>query len=335
MGGFGVFTKCALKLYNWPGPPRIESKGMLINSESEVPENIELFFCFFPDREKYTEAVYRCGDNEIGYNLIRVAPGGILYCTCPHLFKKLVASKACKKVFETLKYSIAVVLAANCKREMDFQRETLKAIVRDNRGFYMSSSDFKPLGSLFMLSFLRASIVAAVFRIGGSFMAAISGDDTFDDNSNWHETATEIKRKWISRNSVIEDGGSNPFILPYENNTFAHAEEIYMYDPREKQYSKWLPSISLNFLASMIEHCTEPLIACLPHVRKMTGPIMGNYNHWQKQISEAFDPNGVSDSLFYTAEVDIDLSMLGEDIRDRLHRAIGDRGGSDTAGKGV
>ncbi len=327
LGGFGVFTKCALKLYNWPGPPRIETEGLIVNCYSKVPENFEFHFCFFPDNKNYSDAVYRIGDSEIGYSLIRLAIGSPLYALCPHLFKKFMTAETLKDVLESLKYAVIVALVGNSQAEMDFQRHVLEAILRDTRGFRMDSSRFTQLGSLLVQGFLRASVVASVFRLGGAFMSAIGSDDALDKQASWYEDTEEIKDRWISKQALLDDARTNPFILSYENNTTAHSEEIYMYDPREERYTAGLPAVSLTFLATHIEHCMENLMSCLPHVRKMLSPIMGNFNHWQKQILQAFDPNGVSDDLFYTAEVDFDLSLLGEDVASRLQRALREHGG--------
>lgn len=67
LGGLGVFTKGAIKLYGWPGPPRVETEGMLLDARSEVPENIRFHLCVFPDRKRLADVVYRIGESEIGY----------------------------------------------------------------------------------------------------------------------------------------------------------------------------------------------------------------------------------------------------------------------------
>ncbi|MBN1288772.1 MAG: FAD-binding oxidoreductase, partial [Actinobacteria bacterium] len=54
--GLGVFTKVALKLFNWPGPPLIKTRGMLLDAQSETPDNISIMFCFFPDSKKFADA---------------------------------------------------------------------------------------------------------------------------------------------------------------------------------------------------------------------------------------------------------------------------------------
>ena len=51
--GLGIFTKCSLKLYNWPGPPEIKADGLVVNSSTRnSPDNIVTYSCFFPQLGK-------------------------------------------------------------------------------------------------------------------------------------------------------------------------------------------------------------------------------------------------------------------------------------------
>jgi glycolate oxidase len=322
LGGLGVFTKVALKLYNWPGPARVATGGTVVDANSEMPENIDLCICFFPDKDSFAEAAYRVGENELSYNNVRVSPGGLLYCLSPHLFGKMAAAKGVRKILESMNYCLMLALVANSEGEMEFKERTLDAILRENRGYCIRSRDCKPIGSLLVLNFLRASIIPLVFRMGGVFGAALAGDDTMDAQLGWSESAAEIKRKWISRGGILDDIVANPFLLPYDHNNLCHCEEIFLYDPRNRSQSEQLSSINADFMLSMVEHCLEPLMSVVPHVRKMLSPIMGDFNRWQRKISKALDPSGAADDLFYNGEADFDLSLLGEDIREKLERLL-------------
>ncbi|UCD84293.1 MAG: FAD-binding oxidoreductase [Deltaproteobacteria bacterium] len=67
-GSLGVFTKAALKLYQWDGPPEIEVGGCSPHYIiKDLPSNIGLFMLSFPDAKAMVEAGYRMGEAGINY----------------------------------------------------------------------------------------------------------------------------------------------------------------------------------------------------------------------------------------------------------------------------
>ena len=63
----GVFTKCALKLTPWPGPPEMPVEGTVPAYNSPLPENFRAYTLAFPSWQAYADAYYKIYDAEIGY----------------------------------------------------------------------------------------------------------------------------------------------------------------------------------------------------------------------------------------------------------------------------
>ena len=42
LSGLGIFTRAALKLYNWPGPPEMKIDGIMLDSRMDVPERLSM-----------------------------------------------------------------------------------------------------------------------------------------------------------------------------------------------------------------------------------------------------------------------------------------------------
>jgi len=324
IGGLGVFTKVALKLYNWPGPRHIDTQGTLVDAYSKVPDNVVLRMCFFPDKKSYAEAAYRIGEGEIAYNFIRISPGGLIYCMVPHLFRKMAKARAIRKILHSLEHCLVLALVADSDGELEYKEKAVNAILRDTGGFSISTKDWRLLGAWMILSFLRSSITPLIFRMGGVFGATLSGDDTLDSQLRWAESAAEVKRRWISKNVIVDDINTNNFfMLPYENNNLSHCEELFMYDPRDRSQSEQFLPINADFLATLIENCMEPIMmSIVPYVRQVLSPLMGNFNRWQKEISAVLDPGEAADTGFYTGEADLDFTLLGEDVFQRLGVAV-------------
>lgn len=70
-GGLGVFTKCAIKLYPWPGPPTMPVEGVPPSYKSPLPNNFRAYTLAFPSWEAYAGACYKIYDAEIGYIIHR------------------------------------------------------------------------------------------------------------------------------------------------------------------------------------------------------------------------------------------------------------------------
>ena len=67
-GGMGVFTKCALKIYPWPGPPSIPVEGTVPAYKAILPKTMfRAYSLAFPSWQAYGEFAYKFWDAGIGY----------------------------------------------------------------------------------------------------------------------------------------------------------------------------------------------------------------------------------------------------------------------------
>ncbi len=323
LSGLGVFTKAALKLYNWPGPPNMNVDGILLDAMVEIPEHLRFYLLTFPDRKRLADAVYQLGDYELGYLATRTSPGSFIYSFAPHLLKKIARTRALRALLtRTLKYSFVVVLFGNSPGEIDYQEAVLRRILDEHGGMGLDFTKASPLGSMALMNFLRSTAIPLVFRMGGSFSTALDRNDTWDTQLEWAEVGERIKQKWIDRGGILDDMADNPFMALYENNTWAHCEEIFQFDTRDPKHLESLEPIFVEFSIAAIEQCMEPLSATDARLRKIISPLMGHYNKWQRAISEAFDPAQAADSGMYTGEVDFDLSRIDPQLREKLEQLV-------------
>ena len=326
LGGMGVFTRCALKLYNWPGPPEIKSEGTLLDLKSEVPDNIGIYMCCFRDRDRLADAFYDIGEAEIGYNSLKVATPALMMVMAPHFFKKLRATGNLSRLLgETMGHLVTMVLVGISKDDFEYQDRVLKAIVDEHEGFLVDGRNMPPLMSNFTMNFLRATLPAMVFRIGGAFSTALSRNDGLDSQLRWGERVAEIKRVYAKGGSIIDDMGENPYFVPYENNMWAHCEVVYPYDHRNRDHVEGSAAITMDFIIAAIENCMEPGFGSLAPARKILSPMTSNYNAWQRKLSEAFDPGQGSDKGFYTDETEFDFSRMAPERVARLEELVAER----------
>ncbi|MBC7231534.1 MAG: FAD-binding oxidoreductase [Actinobacteria bacterium] len=320
LSGLGIFTKCALKLYHWPGPPRIETEGCLLDARSEIPENMGFYLCAFPDRSAFLEAVLKIGEAEIGYNALRTATAAYLNIMTPRLFKKLAGTRAVRSLLgKTLEYVLMMVLAADSEEELAYQSGVLLSIVEKNGGIALDMGTQRPFVSMALMGFVRATLPALVFRIGGSFNTALDRNDALDTQENWRDACLAVKEEWIARGGIIDDMGDNPYYVPYENNTWAHCEVVYQFDPRKPEHRAALEPIFLDFTIAALEQCMEPMFSSDPRVRAIIGPLAWGFNRWQKEVSRTLDPGEAADSTLYCGEGSFDLSAADPTKVERLN----------------
>jgi glycolate oxidase len=326
LSGLGIFTKVAVKLFNWSGPPRVKSEGMLLDIQSEVPPNTRFHLCLFPDRRSLADAVYRIGEAEIGYLALRTSAASFVYSFAPHLLKRLSASPSFRALLSrTMKWAFVIMLHGSSPGDIDYQESALREILAAHGGLSMEMTQAGPIGRLVLMNFLRATGIALVFRMGGLFTTALDRNDTWDSQLDWGELGEVIKQKWIDQGRILDDMADNIFMPVYEHNTWGHCEEIIQYDARNPQHLEALEPIFVEFSIAAVEKCMEPLSATDARLRKVISPLMGHYNEWQKKISAAFDPGSVADSGMYVGEVDFDFSGIDPSLRERLDRLIAER----------
>jgi glycolate oxidase len=75
LGGLGVFTKAATKLYPWPGPAVFPIEGVSPRyAPGHIPERFMIRFFSFPSLDNLDEAQRKIGESEIAYELMGFNP---------------------------------------------------------------------------------------------------------------------------------------------------------------------------------------------------------------------------------------------------------------------
>ena len=305
VGSLGVFTKCALKLYNWPGPPQQEVKGLLLDAKTKVASNFKLYLCTFPDRVKFSDAAYKIGEAEIGYIQVKNAVGLLLATMMPLLLKKISHAHAIKKALSSMNHQFMIMLAANTQDELDYQVKVLSKIVSENEGVLLDLSLIQPFYETLWWGLVRDSISPMIFRALGNFHLAFGIDESFDSQLVAKKLGEDIKEKWIASGAILDDLSDNAWMFLYENGMWSHFEELFLFDHRNSKQIESIPSLNKDFLQiTKDNNVCVGLYAHEPIARKMFSPLQGNYNLWQKKILKALDGENVSDTTYYTDERD-------------------------------
>lgn len=149
LGGLGVFTKAAVKLYPWDGPKKIEFAGKSpVYSLKKFPERIAIHALSFPTAEAMREAGYRLGEAQIDYAQFRT----------PMFFVAMGLTSNNQELKEALEsgifqkiagYILLNAVVAPSDGEFKWKMKALKQILRETGGIRM------PLNIPFTPSLLR------------------------------------------------------------------------------------------------------------------------------------------------------------------------------------
>ncbi len=166
----GVFTKCATKLYHWPGPPNFPIQGISPRyTLSRIPDNFMLRYFSFSTPEKMYEAEIKIGESEIAFELM-----------CFNM--SMVAANITTsneeeaEVFQRLSnevigYGFMVIIAGNSPEDFHYKKKVLQTIISETGGKSLEAVEKDPeIEGILLCQCIRVSAsIRETFRAGGVF----------------------------------------------------------------------------------------------------------------------------------------------------------------------
>ncbi len=324
LSGNGIFTACALKLFVWPGPPCPDPQGLFYDLDMEMPQGTKLYYLLFPDYESWGEAFYALAQENIDYNMQKAAVGVVPLILFPHLNRLIATRISIRKTLEALRHGIMLVIAAGSKGEMDFKEGVVRAVVAENRGIAIDLSG-TPVGPSFTWSIVSGAVPGMAFRPGGQMQSGLGPNDAWDTAVAWDRASEIIKKRWIGEGGCVDDGGDACVDMAWEGGAIGHSEQLWYYDPRDERHQEAVKGLVLDFFLQALQDCCDQPWNIFPQQRMVVGPLLGDFNRWQKELHRMLDPRGAADCQFYVGEADMDLSGCREDVVKRLNKLIEER----------
>ncbi len=331
LGGIGVFTKAAIKLHHWPGPSSLPTEIGGAISPYKLKEPIPRFATYMvdlPDYESLANFMYAVGDAEIGYSVWRV--GGP-----EHMFGQLGAANSNKNLLEwhesgfiaaaaeEFRHPCAVHICANSDREFAYQRQVMESIVQEVGGRIPAIVE-QPLFEQFLTYELPTFLI-------GNDTHFIHHSGGFVINSGYQGTcdavvrqqgipAEELKKKFIQRGGILDDGIDSTYHNSFDNNGFIYMEMEFHYDAAVPSSVESARECIAEERDTRREYKdgfeVNDIALCVGDARKSIqerfldlGPLYGNFHVWQERIKRAFDPNDVVDRSTYG------VGMLAKDMQ--------------------
>ena len=306
LGGLGVFTKAATKLYHWPGPNVVKVEGASPGYTAMLPDTVTAHYITFPSWEALIDAGYKIGESEIAFAFDKHAPWMLALNLTENgrdalrLFSEIRPQTVDKGV------SVLVIICANSQAELDYKEKVLWRITEDAGGDYLPLVEEPDVRRKLIWHRVRSTTGAReTFRLMLSQGASFGSGDSWEFAVRQAEEGARLKRKYIDQGLLVDDGGDNGWGTLYEHGHMGHMDELYVSDPANPASGK----ASFEMMQEAMQSCLEKSLGCPQTVmgdrfHDMFGPHMNNYHLWTRKMKKAFDPNGASDPSHYVSGKD-------------------------------
>jgi glycolate oxidase len=299
MGGLGVYTRAAQKVYHWPGPRTFPVEGVCPHYHIDrIPPGFMVNYISFPSPEKLRQAVLKVGEAEIGFILMGFNPG-------------MLASNIATNNNEDLEYfkkftarvkgpGFILVMAGNSPSDTEYKKKTLQIIMDECDGESLEPVEDPKNAGGFMWRLIRVtSSIREVGRATGIFAGEVGGTDVFPLMQDYIARSAPLKQRLIDEGKLLNDG-TDPFVQLVEHGHAGHAELLIRFNKMDPEAMKTAMEVAAfaNKVA-IEEHFGVPGHAWGDAAHDQYGPHTSNYHLWLRKLKKTFDPNAASESSNY------------------------------------
>jgi len=299
LGGLGVYTKAAAKVYHWPGPPTFPLEGVSPHYKpSYIPPGFMIHYIHFPSADKMTQALRKVGESEIGFIVMGFNPAMVCANKATNNNEDLELLK--QYTAEVQGPGFLLIMAGNSPRDTEYKKRTLQQIMDECGGKCLSDVDDPESAGGFIWRFTRVTgSIRETCRATGCFAGEVGGTDVFGLMRAYIARASKIKQDFIDKGLLHADG-TDPFVQSIEHGHQGHGEMLIRYFPNIPEAAQAGYEIFMAANKTAVEgRFGVPAHVWSDAIHDMYGPYTLNYTKWLRKIKKTFDPNAASESSHY------------------------------------
>jgi glycolate oxidase len=299
LGGLGVYTKAAQKIYHWPGPATFPIEGVSPHYKpSYVPPNFMIRYLSFPSQEALREAVRRVGESEIAFILM----GFNTAMMASNIATNNDEDAAYLKEFTDLVQGpgFMIIIAGNSPGDFAYKKKVLEIIAEEMKGKSLEPVEDPENAGGFIWRFIRVTgSIRETCRATGVFGGEVGGTDVFNLMSRFIEQGSRVKGDFIQKGLLFADG-TDPFVQLIEHGHCGHGELLIRYVPSNPAAVQASLEVFMAGNRTAVEgHYGVPHHVWSDAICDMYGPTTSNYTKWLRNIKKTFDPNTASEASHY------------------------------------
>lgn len=218
-GAMGVFTKCALKLFAWPGPKTLPIEGIVPAYKANLPENFKAYTLSFPSWKAWADSAFMIWEAGIGYlahrqfNMfgrdLKYAMVKILTDPAKTLgdIEEILKDPEVQKVTEESKRDYQIVIVGMTKRDIEWQEKALNEILARTGGWKVEAMNTPEIQNWVLSYLIRLGHKNLNLVFGGGYDGAFGLLMPIDYGASHNEEAGEFKKEWEKKGTIVEAGG--------------------------------------------------------------------------------------------------------------------------------
>ncbi len=299
LGGLGVYTRAAQKIYHWPGPPKLPIEGVSpYYHPSQIPPGFLIRYISFPSPEKLNQAAYKVGEAEIGFIFMGFNPAMVSANIATNNNEDLAYMKQFTSLVQGPGFLI--IMAGNSSSDTAYKKKALQQIMDDYDGKPLEPVEDPKNAGGFMWRLIRVtSSIREVARATGIFAGEVGGTDVFNLMHQYILRSSPLKQRLINEGRLHADG-TDPFVQSVEHGHAGHAELLIRFNKQDPDAMKVIAEVSQFANKTAIEgHFGVPGHVWGDAAHDQYGPHTSNYHLWLRKIKKKFDPNAASESTNY------------------------------------
>lgn len=299
-GGIGMCTKAGIKLFHWPGPEKLPTRGDTPDKRVFLPEDkFKIYAIGFPTMDSMIDAMYEIGRSEIASVCLHLQKGWYAADTSlsqEHYFS-IWESESYQKSVENM---LVVMLAAyTSKRQLEYEDDVLREIMDEYGGKLLPDEVQEGVAQVVVPDLtIRPNVVYRGFRVAGSFFDVKGTLDSMDHGAIVHKTTLPFLKESVKDKTppLVDDEGSHHYICSYDFGHMGFAEMPFLYEPDAdyKNVKTMLKGLTARAYLHDARHKTSPSLLLINVGMDIMGPFMGGFQKIIKKVKTTFDPNFVS-----------------------------------------
>jgi len=302
LGGLGVYTKAAVKIYHWPGPPTMEVKGASPHYIAKNPGNFLLRYLSWPDEDGRQAGIQKLTESEICLGIMGFNANMVACNVATNNEEELVLAEQYSK--EIVGPGICLVIAGNSPRDFEYKKRVLEEIIKETGATSLKAVEEGDVHDAFIWRFIRVTAsIRETMRATGVFGGEVFGTDSYRIMRNAVQHSRIDKKDLIDRGLVLPDN-TDPFITSLEQGQLTHSEVLLRWKPDPEVAQAAMEYVQKANEATVKGHHGLPHHLWSDAMHDFFGPHACNYTYWLRKIKKLYDPNGVSESSHHISAKD-------------------------------
>jgi hypothetical protein len=299
-GGLGMCTKAGIKLFPWPGPDRLPTRGATPDKRVFLPEDkFKTYAIGFPTFDSVIDAMYEIGRSEIASVCVFLEKGWLAgeIALCQEDYFSMWESEAYQKSVENM--LVVMLTAYTSKKQLEYEDEVLRTIMDEYGGKFLSDKVQEGIAQVVIPDLMiRPNVVFRGFRIAGSFFDVKGALDSIDHGAVALKTTLPFIKNFVKDKTppFMDDEGATHYICSYDFGHSGFFEMPFLYEPDAdyKNIKTLLAGLTAKGYLHDARNKTYPGGFVVSVGADIMGPFMGGFQKMIRDVKATFDPNYVS-----------------------------------------